>query len=108
MSENQEPLKQTTKSNLIYEMNEEEKTANIIGNDNASGEVMIQCSIKLGKKKIYQVISIKEGSFEDSKTIQSILLNEKSKIQKICKNTFLNSTIESLSLSANVSDLEEG
>lgn len=52
MSENQEPLKQTTKSNLIYELNEEEKTANIIGNDNASGEVMIQCSIKLGKKNI--------------------------------------------------------
>ena len=60
------------------------------------------------EKKTYQVISIKEGSFEDSKSIQSILLNEKSKIQKICKNTFLNSTIESLSLSANVSDLEEG
>ena len=58
------------------------KTASIVGNNEAC-DVHIPYSIK-EKEEEYKIISIKEGSFFNSKMIRSIHLDENSQIQRIC------------------------
>lgn len=86
MSQNPETSKRITRSNLIYEINEDAKTVDVVSNDKASGDVLIPNSIKINKK-VYQVIAIKEGSFANSNTIRSIRFSENSEAMlNLCTN----------------------
>ena len=92
---------------LIFSINEEDKTANVINNDNASGDVFIPKFIILNNQE-YNVVSIKEGAFRNTKSLYSLNFPADSKVEKIEKDVFTFSSIESIFIPKSVNELEEG
>ena len=96
-----------TKDKLSYELNYEDKTANVVNNEQASGQIFIPRSIEYGQDK-FVVKIIKQKSFENSNTIKSIKFMLNSEVNVIEKEAFLNSTIEFLQIPKSIFKLEEG
>lgn len=91
---------------MIYAINEEDKTASIV-NDDARNYVYIPKSINYNNQN-YNVIRIKEGSFRNNKSIYSLNFPNDSFVQKIEKDSFTFSSIESLFIPSSIIELEEG
>ena len=92
---------------LIYSINEEDKTASVVNNDNANGDVFIPKLINFNNQE-YNIISIKEGAFRNLKSIYSLSFPFDSKVEKIEKDVFTFSSIESLFIPKSVKELQEG
>lgn len=94
------------KSQLIYSFNQEEKTAYIVGNNNANGKISIPQSI-ISENQKFDVVSINEGSFKNS-LISMIRFPYDSKVTTIEKNAFSGSKIECLFISSSIVELKKG
>lgn len=94
-------------NNLIFSINNKEKTAYVIDNYKASGEIFIPRSI-LHKDQDFIVTRIKEGSFKDCTTIDSISFPDDSEIDTIEKDAFYNSSLKLLFIPSSISNLNEG
>lgn len=92
--------------NIIYDLNVQCKTACIVDNKNASGDIFIPKFIQ-HKSQNFSVVSIKNRSFEKA-AIKSIEFANDSDVYLIEKDSFINSTIEKIVIPASISDLEEG
>ena len=93
--------------NIIYALDNETKSAQVIGNEDANGNIFIQQFIEHKSRK-FVVAKISQGSFKNSSMICSIILPVNSQIKTFEKDVFSNSTIESLIISSSVSQLDEG
>lgn len=83
--------------NLIYYLNSIGETAYIIGNESAEEDILIPTYIEHENKRYY-IISIFKDSFSKSNQIISIRFLPDSKLLIIGSNSFLESTIESISI----------
>lgn len=94
---------------MIYAINEEDKTASVVNNDDARSDVYIPKLINYNNQN-YNVIRIKEGSFRNNnnKSIYSLNFPNDSFVQKIEKDSFTFSSIESLFIPSSIKELEEG
>lgn len=96
--------------NLIYSINKEDKTANIIGNTIvllSIKEIIIPCSISINSEE-YIVTRISRCAFEKSSTINSIKFADNSKIQAIDELAFCFSTVTSITIPPSLIELNEG
>ena len=93
-------------NSIIYSLDVQNEIAEVIGNKDANGEIFIPYSIICLKKR-FIVTSILQNSFKNSQTIRSINFPDNSKLKTIEKESFANSTIESLTLPSNVSVLND-
>lgn len=98
---------QVTKDNLIYLLNKTDKTASVIKNDNANGDVFIPRSIFFDQQE-FIITSINENAFRKSKKIKSIRFPDDSAVITIEKDAFAYSRIESLYIPESISKLNEG
>lgn len=98
--------KKIEENDIIYSLNEEEKTASIIGINKTNSEVLIPKSI-IYQTKEYVIVSILEGSFRNS-IIKSLKFTQDSKLQMIDKDSFYSASIESITIPSQVSELREG
>lgn len=83
--------------NLIYYLNSIGETAYIIGNESVEEDILIPTYIEHENKRYY-IISIFKDSFSKSNQIKSIRFLPDSKLLVIGSNSFLESTIESISI----------
>ena len=102
---NQNQQIEINQNNLIYRLNDDNKTVSVIG-CSSNDDVFIPRSIYY-KSQEYIVKRVNESSFKDS-NIFSIQFAPDSEIQTIEKNAFSNSTIEKIFLPSSVSELESG
>ena len=96
--------------NLIYSINKEDKTANIIGNTISIlsiKDIIIPRSISINSEE-YIITRISRCSFEKSYTINSIKFAENSKIRAIDEFAFCFSTITSITIPPSLVELNEG
>lgn len=100
-------LKQINYGDLCYLINFDDKTAKVVGDQKTNSNILIPRSIKYESTE-YIVTSISKRSFLYSKTIKSIRLSDDSELQTIEKEAFYESSIESISLSSQFVDLQEG
>lgn len=100
-----EPTK-VVQDDIIYILNEEDKTTDIINNDYACGDIFIPRSIKYENSE-FIVISILESSFENSK-ISSIRFPLDSEVRVIEKNAFKSSLLVSINIPRHVTKISEG
>ena len=108
MSKNQTPnsITKTIERNcLIYLLHGNDKTANIISNQSANGEIIIPRSIN-DESKEYIVKSILKDAFKSS-TIKSIQFVEDSEFLTIEEDAILNSSIESFTIQSSLINLKE-
>ena len=100
-------LRITQKNGLFFQLDKNTYTARIINSADISGDINIPKSINYdGHEYIITIIS--KGSFKNNKTIKAILFSDDSKLQKIEKDAFFRSSIESISIPSSVNELEEG
>ena len=99
--------KEIKQNKLVFILNEEDKTANVISNDDVTGDIYIPPSIKHETNE-YSIEKILRFSFKNSKTIKSIQFPSNSKIQTIEKESFAYSTLEKINIPSSLSNLEEG
>lgn len=92
MLENHEKVIQ---NKIIFELNERNKTASVVGNDYASGDILIPKSI-IHTDQHFIVTCLKEKSFRMTQTIRSINFPSDSELKTIEKETFSESTIENI------------
>ena len=108
INDNDEILPQIFKeNNLVFSLDFDKNEAYVVDNDDASGDILIPQKIIYEKHK-FPVVCIKEGSFQNSTKIRSIHLPVDSKVEKIEKNAFADSSIESIFISSSVTCLSEG
>ena len=88
-------------------MNFTTKTAHVIGNENASGDVSIPRSIKY-QTHDFIVKSLKKESFMHLKTIKSVIFPSVSEVVSIEKDAFTDSSLEYLFISSSISELQDG
>ncbi|KAK8892795.1 hypothetical protein M9Y10_030038 [Tritrichomonas musculus] len=93
-------------NNIIFSLNEKEKTASVIGYLSNHYDIFIPQSIKNNDQE-YIITSINESSFECS-YISSIKFPPNSELQKIERDAFKHTKIESISIPSHVSKLEDG
>lgn len=93
-------------NNLIFVLDVDCIIAGIVGNDNTSGDIFIPSSIKY-KTTEYTIKRIPKYSFKNSKSIRSITFPADSSIDTIEKESFSNSTLESISIPSNLLVLKE-
>ena len=99
-------LKIIIRDDILYEINETEKKASIIGTDSARGDILIPRTIKY-KTHEYTVTKILKGSFSKSQ-VKSIQFPSDSALRAIEENSFDYSELTSLTLPSSVSELAEG
>ena len=100
--ENEEINKETKivkEGNLIFALNEEDKTAFLINNDSAADNILIPRSVKYGTQE-FIITSIKENSFRYSLLIKSIQFPSDSELFTIGKEAFYCCFLESISIPA--------
>ena len=85
-------------------MNEEEKTAQIIGYDSPNSSV----EIPIYANQDFIITCIRQNSFQNANSINSISFSLHSSLQTIEKEAFCGSTIESLFIPASVTELQHG
>ena len=88
-------------------MNEEERTAKLIGNETTDENVSVPVSILYDNNE-YIITCVSSGSFKGSKTIKSVQFPLDSEVQIIEKDAFTDSSIEKLFIPSKVSVLEVG
>ena len=93
--------------NLIYLINKEEKTAEIIGFYSESQNIFVPRSINYQSHE-YIVINICENAFENSDEMQNIQFASDSELQTIQNNAFACSSFESIEIPSSVTELAEG
>ena len=101
------PLKQVKINHFIYELNEEERTAKLIGNKIDDENVYVPTSVLYNNKE-YIITNVSSGAFEDSDTIKSVQFPHDSEVRIIEKDAFADSSIEKLMIPSKVYLLEEG
>ena len=92
---------------ITYITDEVNKTASVKSCSVFSSDIIIPSSIIVGSIK-YIVTSISEGAFKLLNKIKSIQFDPDSKLQKIEKDAFHGSTIESITLPSSLVDLKDG
>ncbi|KAK8835541.1 hypothetical protein M9Y10_042426 [Tritrichomonas musculus] len=92
---------------IVYELDDKHESASIIKSSKAFGKIEIPSSIRAFNKK-YTVKEIKKDAFSHNQNIQSICFDPSSKLSKIDKDSFANSSLVSLSIPASVEKLEDG
>ncbi|KAK8861169.1 hypothetical protein M9Y10_012864 [Tritrichomonas musculus] len=102
MDENNKIVKE---DNIIYCLNEDDKTANVIDNDKACHEIIIPRSIEYEEEE-FIITAIKENSFKNSK-ITSINFPIDSELKIIAKDAFTDSELKQIWISSSVVELEK-
>ena len=82
--------------NMLFYLNFDIKTAYIIGNSLAEQSYIFITSFIKHDNKNYTITSIFKNSFESSIMIKSVIFSPDSKLLIIWKNSFANSSIESI------------
>ncbi|KAK8838676.1 hypothetical protein M9Y10_032713 [Tritrichomonas musculus] len=98
---------QFKENKLIFLLNFNDKSASVIGNDSANGDVIIPKSINYNNHE-YNIKSTASNAFKGSKDIISIHFHHDSEIQSIDKDAFVESSIKSIAIPESVFDLKEG
>ena len=102
------PNIEVNQKDIIYLINQQEKTASIInGTKSISKELIIPRAI-INDFEEYIVTSISNNSFKNSYKVNSIQFAPDSKLRTIKKDAFSESSITSISLPASVTELDEG
>ena len=91
--------------NLIFDFNDNDKTAMVIGNNNLSTKIFIPHSIKHNDQD-YIIIGIAEGSFQNS-NIQSVKFPSDSEVRIIGKKAFSGTKIGSIDIPPHVTEIGE-
>ena len=94
------------KNKLVFILYNEDQTAGVISNDDASENVTIPKSVEYEDQE-FKVTSILKYSFKNSKTIKSIYMPQDSELQTIEKESFAYSTIERLLIPSKVTEICE-
>lgn len=92
---------------LIFKLNIENSTAQIIRSKNAKGNIFIPSSIFHNSHK-YILTCITSKSFENNVHIKSIEFPPNSELRIIESDAFINSSLEAISIPATVNELQEG
>lgn len=92
-------------NNLIFFLNKQTNTATLFKNENIEGDIIIPQSIEYETTK-YNIESLYKRSFYSSK-ICSIRFQPDSKLRTILKESFLNSSIESIFIPPSVIAIRE-
>ena len=93
--------------NLItYSINEEDKTASVVGSKSYSDVIFIPHHINHDMQE-YVVISISENAFVGIENMKSIQFPPDSEIRTIEKNAFGDSGIESITIPSKLVDLKD-
>ena len=95
------------RENIIYLINNKDKTAEIIGNNKAIDHVLIPRSIHHEGQE-YIITTIKEGSFRESKKIKSISFPQDSMVGIIEKEAFAYSSVREAFIPQHVTCICEG
>lgn len=104
---NTESPKKVQQNRIIFVLNEDDKTAKIVGNDFITGHVYIPRSIKYGTSE-YIITSIEDRSFEYTTSIKTITFSEDSEIRIIGKYAFLRSSFGKIVIPRHVTKICEG
>lgn len=96
--------KEFKQDNIIYNLDDSKLIAYLIGNDSECRNILVSTYITHEKSK-YIVISISKNSFENSQTINTIQFAADSKLQIIDTNAFCNSSIRSIVIPENVTEI---
>ena len=96
--------KEFKQDNIIYNLDDSKLIAYLIGNDSECRNILVSTYIAHEKSK-YIVISISKNSFENSQTINTIQFATDSKLQIIDTNAFCNSSIRSIVIPENVTEI---
>ena len=91
---------------IIYSLNEKQKTSSVIGCKSVKDEVIIPSKMQYESNE-YIVTSISKYAFKKS-DIKSIKFTPDSKIQTIEEKAFILSSIESIMIPSNLINLKEG
>lgn len=91
-------------NNLIYELNEVEKIASLIGNDLVDGNILIPKSI-IHENQEFFVTSIKNASFANNSEIESISFPPDSEVQAIEIGSLFNSFIKKITIPLKITKL---
>lgn len=94
------------KGGLIFQINESDKTAQVISVGTAIGDITIPTYIQNGENE-YTVISIAESAFYNISRITSIKFAPDSKIETFCEAAFFNATFESISIPSSLTKIEK-
>lgn len=94
----------TTINGIIYALNEEDKTADIIRCESNKEIIYIPRSI-LYENLEYIVTGISESSFQDIDTVKSIQFPPNSELRLIGKSAFSGSSIESIQIPTHVTQI---
>ena len=98
---------QIKQDQIIFILNEKEKTASVIGNEKATGQIYIPRSI-FHQNQEFIITSIKESSFKNNLNISAIRFPPDSEIQIIEKYSFALSSIEGIFIPRRVKTIGEG
>lgn len=92
---------------LVFSLNEEDQTANVLYDLRKENDILIPKSIYYQSQE-FVVKSVLEESFKNSKQIDSIQFSEDSEVQSICQGSFECSNFRSLSIPSSLTQLEDG
>lgn len=106
LSDEKQQKKKIEQNNIIFSLNEEEKTADIVGINEKIIDLIIPKSIKYESKE-YFITSILNGAFIGS-NIKSLNFTPDSRLQTIETDAFCRTSIESLTIPSQVAELKEG
>lgn len=95
------------KNGVSYELNKNNFTADIVYSPEAKGNIFIERSINYQSQE-YVITSIQKESFKNNNRIFSIEFSKDSELSLICKNSFVNSSIQSISIPSSLEKLEDG
>ena len=103
----EEQIKKVNQGKLSYNLNEEDKTASVFGNNLYLGDIVIPRSINYENQQ-YIVTSISKCAFKDQKSIKNISFPPDSELETIEEDAFLSSSIESISIPSHVTKICSG
>lgn len=98
--------KVTQQNGLTFSLNKKDMTAAVLHNKTNLKEVLIPRTIKYENQE-YIVTNIVENSFNRNIEIKTVLFPTDSEVQTIEKNSFTESSLESIYIPANVTSIEE-
>lgn len=91
---------------FIFSLNEEEKTASLIGNNNTKSEIIIPYSV-IYERQEFIVTNISEGAFKFSYGIKTVKFPINSKVEIIGRDAFSKSSIEQIFIPSSVTQISE-